>query len=148
MDALFAHVTFWHWWTLALVLIVLEVLTPGTFFLFMGIAAALLGALLAVIPMSWEWQLSLYAVLSIATTVGGRMWLKRRPVGTDRPTLNRRGAQYVGRTFTLDEPIDNGLGKIRVDDTTWKVEGDDCAAGSKVKVVGVDGTILRVEPVN
>ncbi|MCK4710234.1 MAG: NfeD family protein, partial [Gammaproteobacteria bacterium] len=64
---------------------------------------------------------------------------------SDHPTLNRRGEQYVGRTFTLDEPIVNGMGKIRVDDSTWKISGNDCDSGSKVKVTGIEGTIFKVE---
>ena len=69
----------------------------------------------------------------------------RHPTETDQPRLNRRGEQYIGRTFTLDEPIVNGLGKIRVDDSTWKIEGGDCAAGTRITVVGVDGVVLKVE---
>jgi membrane protein implicated in regulation of membrane protease activity len=55
-----------------------------------------------------------------------------------------RGQRYVGRVFTLDEPIVNGRGKIRVDDTTWNIEGADLAAGVSVEVTSVDGTILKV----
>ena len=74
-----------------------------------------------------------------------RSYFRKHPVTTDQPALNRRGEQYVGRTFTLEEPIVNGNGKIKVDDTTWKIIGADCLSGSKVKVVGVDGVILKVE---
>jgi membrane protein implicated in regulation of membrane protease activity len=59
--------------------------------------------------------------------------------------LNRRAEQYVGRVFTLSEPIVNGTGKIRVDDSSWKVSGADCDANTKVKVISVDGTVLKVE---
>ncbi|MCG8379509.1 MAG: NfeD family protein, partial [Proteobacteria bacterium] len=58
---------------------------------------------------------------------------------------NRRGEQYVGRIFTLEEPIVNGVGKVKVDDSTWKVMGVDMPAGTKVRVLSVDGTILNVE---
>ncbi|MEW6646664.1 MAG: NfeD family protein [Pseudomonadota bacterium] len=136
----------WHWWILAVLFVVLEVFTPGTFFLFMGISAAVIGGVVLIVPgMGWEYQVLGFAVLAVVATVLGRSYLKRRPIHTDRPTLNRRGAQYVGRTFSLDEPIVNGLGKIRVDDSTWKISGSDCAAGSRVKVTGVDGTVLQVE---
>lgn len=67
------------------------------------------------------------------------------PVESDQPNLNRRGQQYIGRTFTLSEPIVNGLGKITVDDSTWKIHGKDCAEGTRVTVTGVDGVILKVE---
>ncbi len=42
-------------------------------------------------------------------------------------------------------PSVNGVGKLRVDDTTWKVAGNDVPAGSRVRVTGVEGTILQVE---
>ena len=73
-------------------------------------------------------------------------WLKRHPTETDQPRLNRRGEQYLGRVFTLEHPVVNGLGKIRVDDSTWKISGPDCSEGTQVRVVGVDGVVLRVEP--
>ncbi len=145
MDALFGHLNYWDWWILAVILLVLELLTPATFFMFMGVAAAIVGLLLWLIPMSWEWQVLIYAALSVAVTVTGRVYVKRRPIATDRPTLNRRGAQYVGRSFILTEPMVNGSGKIHVDDSTWKVSGPDCAAGGRVRVIGVDGTVLQVE---
>ncbi|HHC71494.1 MAG TPA: NfeD family protein [Thiotrichales bacterium] len=135
----------WSWWTLALILLVLEIFAPGTFFLWMGVAAAVVGGLLLADPqLSLEYQLFWWALLSVASIVAWRAWARRHPRQTDHPTLNRRGDQYVGRTFTLETPIENGVGKIRVDDTHWRVEGPDLPAGEKVTVVGVDGTTLRV----
>jgi membrane protein implicated in regulation of membrane protease activity len=140
------QVEFWHWWVAAVVLLILEVFAPGAFFLWLAIAAGVLGLVVMAMPaMAWDMQLLLFAVLSVAAVVLGRVWLKRHPIGTDRPMLNRRGEQYVGRVFTLDDAVVNGFGKIRVDDTTWKIRGDDCAAGARVRVVGVDGTTLLVE---
>ena len=63
---------------------------------------------------------------------------------SEQPLLNRRAEQYVGRVFTLQEPIVNGRGRLRVDDTVWRVEGEDCPAGTAVEVTGVDATLLRV----
>jgi hypothetical protein len=146
MMGLLDQVEFWHWWVLGVVLLILEVFAPGAFFLWLAIAAGVLGLLVMAMPsMAWDMQLLVFAVLSVAAVVLGRLWLRRHPIVTDRPTLNRRGDQYVGRVFTLDEPVINGFGKIRVDDTTWKIRGDDCAAGARVRVVGVDGTTLVVD---
>jgi len=137
---------FWHWFIMALVLIVLEMFLPGASFLWIGIAAALTGGLLWLMPnLEWTTQVLVFAVLSVLSVLAWRSWAKKHPVHTDQPALNRRGEHYLNRVFTLDEAMVNGVGKIRVDDSTWKVEGPDCAAGSKVKVVGVDGVILRVE---
>ncbi len=146
MEALFSHIDHWHWWILAVALLVLEAFAPGTFFMWMGISAGVVGLLVLIAPgMGWEYQVFAFAVLSVASIVAWRLYFRKHPVQTDQPTLNRRGEQYVGRTFTLVEPIENGSGKIRVDDTTWKIRGDDCDTGSKVKVTGVDGVILKVE---
>lgn len=137
---------FWHWLIFGVALIFLEMLAPGVVFLWLGIAAAVTGGLLYLVPgMGWENQFLIFSVLSVVSVAVGRMWMRRHPTATDRPLLNRRGEQYVGRTFTLPEAIDNGVGKLKVDDTTWKVSGPDLPAGTKVKVVGVDGVVLLIE---
>lgn len=142
------HLDYWHWWILGVVLLVLEVFAPGAFFLWIGVAAGVVGVALFFFPhLGWEDQLLIFGVLSVVSIVVWRMYLHHHPTATDRPTLNRRGEQYVGRTFTLEEAMLNGVGKLRVDDSTWKIEGEDCSAGEKVKVVGVDGTVLKVERV-
>ena len=138
---------FWHWWMLGLALLVLEIFAPGAFFMWMGISAFVVGAALWMFPdMAWQWQAFVFAVLSVVAIAGWRWWNRKHPEITDQPTLNRRGAQYVGRVFTLVEPISNGVGKIRVDDTLWRVFGADRKAGTQVLVTGVEGTVLRVEP--
>lgn len=146
MEQLFEHINHWSWWILAVLLLVLEAFAPGTFFMWMGFSAVVVGMLVLVSPdMVWEYQVLTFAVLSVISIVVWRSYFRKHPVTTDQPALNRRGEQYVGRIFTLEESIVNGSGKIKVDDTTWKIIGDDCGAGSKVRVVGVEGVILKVE---
>jgi len=141
------NAVYWHWWVLGVVLIILEAFSPGVYFIWMGVAAGVVGLVALLVPsLGWEFQLLIFALVSVASVFLVRLFLQRRPIATDQPKLNRRGEQYIGRTFTLDTPIVNGLGKIRVDDSTWKIEGEDCSAGSKVVVIGVDGVVLRVEP--
>ncbi|PLY14400.1 MAG: hypothetical protein C0631_11080 [Sedimenticola sp.] len=138
--------SYWHWWVLGLILIILEVFSPGAFFLWLGVSAGVVGFVLLLIPsMGWEYQLLLFAVFSVVSIALWYLVLKRHPTKTDQPRLNRRGEQYVDRVFTLESPIVNGLGKIRVDDTTWKITGMDCPAATKVRVVGVDGVVLKIE---
>lgn len=140
------HLDFWHWFILAAILIILEMFAPGAFLLWIGIAAGVVGAVLYFVPaMTWEYQVILFSLASVGSIVAWRSYRNAHPVVTDEPTLNRRGAQYIGRVFTLDAPIVNGVGKIRVDDSTWKIEGTDCPAGTKIKVVGIENTVLRVE---
>ena len=138
--------TYWHWWVLGVLFVILEVFSPAAFFLWMGIAAGIVGLLLLAVPaLAWEYQLLIFSALSVASIALWRGWLKRHPTETDQPRLNRRGEQYLGRVFTLEHPVVNGLGKIRVDDSTWKISGPDCEAGTRIRVVGVDGVVLRVE---
>ncbi|MCP5230807.1 MAG: NfeD family protein [Zoogloeaceae bacterium] len=137
---------YWHWWILGVALVILEAFAPGAFFVWMGAAAIVVGFLLWLIPaMGWEIQFLIFALLSVSAIVGWRMWFKRHPEETDQPSLNRRGEQYIGRSFTLETAIENGVGRIRVGDSQWRVIGDDLPVGSTVTVVGVDGASLKVE---
>lgn len=141
-------VLYWHWWILAAVFVTLEMLVPGAFMLWLGLAAGLIGSLLVAAPeMRIEYQLLLFAVLSVVSILAWRTYERRHPTQSDRPALNRRGDQYLVRVFKLDQPIVNGQGKAIVDDSTWLVTGPDLPAGTAVRCVGVDGTVLRVEKV-
>ncbi|MCU7924530.1 MAG: NfeD family protein [Candidatus Thiodiazotropha sp. (ex Dulcina madagascariensis)] len=136
---------YWHWFILAVLLMILEVFSPGAFLLWMGLAAGVVGLLLLFLPdLGWQMQFLAFALFSVGIIVAVRAFLKRRPIETDQPYLNRRGEQYLNRIFTLKEPIINGEGKIHVDDSTWKIHGEDCPAGSQVKVTGVQGVVLLV----
>lgn len=139
----------WHWWIVAVVLIILEVISPAFFFLWLGIAAGLVGGLVLLFPaLGWKTQWLFFSGFSVVSLGVWHFMLKHRPTTTDRPTLNRRGTHYVGRIFALSDPIENGMGRIRVDDSTWKVSGPNAPLGSKVRVIGVDGTLLFVELVS
>ncbi len=144
----FGPIECWYWWVAALAFLAIEVFMPGTFFLWMGVASGVVGVTLLIDPgLSLDNQLLIFAVLSVAAVVGWRVYLRKNPPQSDEPTLNRRGAQYIGRTFALSEAIDNGVGKIQVDDTTWKVKGPDLPEAAKVRVTAAEGTLLVVEPV-
>jgi membrane protein implicated in regulation of membrane protease activity len=139
-------IVFWHWWVLAVVLVILEAFVPGTFFLWMGVSAAVVGlALLAVPGMGWEYQVFLFAAFAVVSIALWLIRLKKHPTKSEISNLNRRADQCIGRTTIVEQPIVNGMGTINVDDTIWRVLGPDCEAGTKVKIVGAEGTDLRVE---
>jgi membrane protein implicated in regulation of membrane protease activity len=138
---------FWHWWILAAIFAGIEILAPGVFFIWLGAAAALTGVIAFVIPsLGWELEALIFAVLAVVTVVYWRNRIKKG-AGADDPaaTLNRRGDQMIGRTAVLSEPIQNGRGKAKIDDTVWRVEGIDLPAGTPIRVTAVDGAILKVE---
>ena len=140
-------IEFWHWLSLAGVLIVVEILAPGIFFLWLGIAAALVGAVSWVWPdIHWQVQVLLFAAASVLAVVLSRRFVRSHPIETDRPNLNRRGEEYVGRTFTLDQAIVDGIGRLKVGDTVWRAAGPELPAGTRVRVIATDGATLRVEP--
>jgi inner membrane protein len=138
---------FWHWWALAAVLLAIETFIPGAVFLWMGISAAVVGALIYFMPaLGWEVQLLIFAPLSVITFLLWRSYHRHHPTVSEQPLLNQRARHYVGRIFTLEQPIVNGEGKIRVDDSLWKIRGADCPSGTRVEVTDVDGVVLKIRP--
>ena len=143
---LLSSINFWHWLIVAVILLSVEMMIGAYYFLWMGIAAAIVGGIMYFMPsLPWLAQVIVFTVLSLSSFILFKKYQKRNPVISDQPALNKRGQQYVGRVFTLNEPIVNGIGKVKVDDTTWKVSGEDMEAGAKVRVVAIDGTVFKVE---
>ncbi|OOG66437.1 hypothetical protein B0E46_01130 [Rhodanobacter sp. B04] len=137
------------WWILALLLIAGELLVPGYFMLWIGLAAAAMGALLWLMPtLGLLAQAVLFAVLAFASCMAYarllRPRLERSEPGSER--LNRRAEQMIGQRYELVEPIVNGRGKAGVGDGQWLVSGPDLPLGSTVEVVAVEGTTLKVRP--
>jgi membrane protein implicated in regulation of membrane protease activity len=134
------------WWLLALVLIAAEMIAPGYFMLWIGIAAGVMGIVTFFAPaMSALVQAVVFALLAVASCAV--YWRFVRPLAEhrdDQPLLNRRGQRMVGRRVVVVEPIVNGRGKVKVGDGAWLAEGPDVAAGTEVEVVAVDGTTLKV----
>jgi membrane protein implicated in regulation of membrane protease activity len=136
----------WAWIILGVVLIGIELVAPGAFFLWLGLAAIATGLLDAVLDLSWQASGLLFALLCVAAVILGRTIT--RPKMQDEPQaemLNRRGQALVGRVFTLETPIKDGEGRIRVDDSSWRVTGADRFAGAKVRVVRIEGSTLVVD---
>jgi len=141
----FAGLGPWNWFILAVILFALETVIPGVHFLWFGVAAVLIGLLALATDLAWQWQLIAFAVIAVATVFLVRRYARPDATLSDLPDLNVRGAQYIGRTVTVEEPIRSGRGKVRVGDTVWQAEGPDSAAGSRVRVTSVNGTVLVVE---
>jgi len=136
----------WHWWVVGFLLIIVEMLAPTGHALWLGVAALVVGSLLWLFPgMNWKLQMLIFAVISIVSVLLYKKLTGNKPQITDSPDLNRRGERYIGRVFTIEEPIVNGVGKIKVDDSTWRVRGADQPAGTTVMVTAVEGSTLQVE---
>lgn len=139
----------WHWWAVAVALIALEVTVPTTYFLWPAAAAVVTGALVWIYPdLDWQLQILIFALLSVLTVYGWHRWQKKQPPKSDAAELNVRANRYLGMRLTLDEPLVNGRGRARVDDSWWQVasiDGGAIDAGKTVEVVSHDGTTLIVK---
>lgn len=135
----------WSWWVLGLLLATLEIVVPGTFFLWFAVAAILTGTLALAVDLSWQVQTLVFVVLAAASAlIGRRVFGRSQPEPESR--LNDRLAGYVGRKATLETAIVDGTGHIRLDDTLWRVAGPPLPAGSQVTIVGQREGRLTVEP--
>ncbi len=141
------HLSFWDWLAFGTVLLILEVFGAGGYLLWIGLAAAAVGLLTYLLPdLPWAWQFFAFALLSLLTAVF--WWRRQRSAAkpSDVPGLNRRGSEFLGRTFVLHEAIVGGRGKIKAGDTLWLVTGPELPAGLEVRVIGQEGVLLKVEP--
>lgn len=135
----------WTWFILAVVLLSMEFVIPGVHFLWFGLAAVVVGVVAMSTVLAWPWQVAIYAVISIVSVFWVRRFVRPASTASDAPALNERGAQYVGRTVTVEDAIQGGRGKVRVGDTVWVASGPDAPAGTHVRVVGAKGIVLEVE---
>ncbi|OYW65485.1 MAG: hypothetical protein B7Z40_12540 [Bosea sp. 12-68-7] len=136
----------WGWVILGLVLIGGEVLAPGIFLLWLGLAALLTGAVIGLVDLGWQAAALVFAGLSLVAVLTGRLLTRRKDEEPDAATgLNDRGRRLIGRVFRLEATMTGGEGRIRIDDSSWRVTGPELLAGSEVRVVRVDGATLVVE---
>jgi membrane protein implicated in regulation of membrane protease activity len=137
----------WSWLVIGLVLIGLEILAPGAFLLWLGLAALLTGLIDGALGLSWQAALIVYCILAVVCVlVARRVARERNEPDTAEGMLNRRAQSLVGRSFVLDEAVEGGHGRLRLDDTSWRVTGPDLPRGSRIRVVAVEGTTLVIEP--
>lgn len=139
----------WSWWVLGVILLILEIVVPGVFLFWIGLAGVATGLLSLMLWGSaiWAWQVQVvtFVVLAFVAVLIGRTVLKRGETDSDEPHLNQRAESLVGRVVTVTEAIENGRGRVKVGDTTWSVSGPDAPAGAKVRIVSAVGNELRVD---
>jgi membrane protein implicated in regulation of membrane protease activity len=149
LERLITELGSWSWIVLGLLLMILEVVAPGIFFLWFGIAALIVGVLAILLgstaSFNWEVQIILFLLLSIASVLIGRRLVGATDVESDEPLLNRRAEQLIGQVVTLEEATINGRGRARIGDSLWRVTGPDMPAGTSVKITGIDQGTLTVE---
>jgi inner membrane protein len=145
MAEMFVTLGTWNWLIFGFVLMALELLAPGVFLFWLGLAALLVGLLSFAIDPAWQTQLLMFAVFAVAAVPAWRYFARSASShSVSNPFLNKRTEAMIGREFTLEKPIVDGAGTVRIDDTVWRVAGPDTPAGSRVRIVQADGASLTV----
>src|ERR1700730_9463107 len=145
MAEMFSTLGTWNWLVFGIILMALELVAPGVFLFWLGLAALLVGLLSFVVHPFWQSQILMFAAFAAAAVpLWRRVARSNTAVSKTNPFLNKRSDALVGRVFTLEKPIIDGSGTVRIDDTIWRVAGPDAPAGSRVKVVHADGASLTV----
>ena len=145
MTEMFSTLGTWNWLIFGFILMALELLAPGVFMFWLGLAALVVGLVSFAFSPSWQTQLLMFAVFAAAAVpVWRRLARSDTSVSASNPFLNKRADALVGRVFTLEKPIIDGWGTVRIGDTIWRVAGPDAPAGSRVKIVQADGANLTV----
>jgi inner membrane protein len=138
LDSISTH---WFWLSLGAA----EMLAPGFFLMWLGLAALIVGVLDYFVPITIAYQVALFAILSVLTVTIAKKYFIGTNIESDDPKLNDRGARLMGEIVTVSEAISGGRGRVRVGDSDWNVRGPDAAVGERVRVTGSDGAVLMVE---
>lgn len=135
----------WAWLVAGLVLLALELVVPGGFLLWMGVAGIVTGLITLLAAVGWPLQWLIFGLLSLVSITIWVRWNKQRPATTDRPYLNRRADHFIGHAAVLEQAIVEGYGRVVLGDTVWRVAGPDLPVGHRVRIVGSEGAVLKVE---
>ena len=134
------------WLILTGIFLLAEVLPVSFCFLCWGQAAAALVVITLAVPtLDWRWQSAIFAVLSLVAILLWRQVARRWQANKNDTAalLNHRGAQYIGRQFTLDTPVENGYGKLKIGDSLWTIQGDNLPAGTDIVITAVEDNRLH-----
>jgi len=137
----------WLWMIGGVVLLIAEIIAPGFFLVFIGAAALLTGAFTLLFGLGVPLQLALFALYALLAVMVGRRFYANRTADSADPLLNDRVGRLVGKVVTVVSDVDEHNGRVRVGDSEWSARGAPAAAGERVRITGVDGNCLNVEPV-
>jgi membrane protein implicated in regulation of membrane protease activity len=135
----------WLWLIGGVLLLILEVIAPGFFLLFIGAAAIATGLFTVLFDLGTASQLALFALYAVIAVMLGRRFYANRNADSVDPLLNDRAGRLIGRVVTVVEAVDDHDGRVRVGDSDWSARGGPAAAGERVRITGVDGNCLKVE---
>ncbi|GGF46024.1 membrane protein [Youhaiella tibetensis] len=135
----------WAWVVGGVILLALELALPGGVFVWLGSAAVVTGLVSLVYPLDWAFEFAFFAVLALLAIFVWLRFFRHRIKPTDNPFLNQRASRFIGQELVLDEAITAGFGRVSLGDSVWRISGPDLPAGARIRIVGAEGAVLKVE---
>ena len=142
----------WIWMYVGAGMMLAEILTPGFVMFFFGLSAATVGALVLLLPEtfnpSFMWQLALFSLFSLVYLVTLRRYVKKIFIGDNGKSraLADEFAGRLGEVVTAISP--NVPGRVIVGDAEWDATAAVAlAAGTRVRVIARRNLTLEVEAV-
>lgn len=136
----------WGWLSVAAVAAGLEILLPGAYLIWLAFAALGTALTVLVLNLTLDGQLGAFAIWILLSLLAARRFRADRTGPSDDPLLNRPGARLAGAVATVTQAIVDGRGRVKLGDNEWLAHGPDAPVGARVRVVGADGAVLKVEP--
>src|SRR6185369_2849304 len=135
----------WLWLIGGVLLLILEVIAPGFFLVFLGAAAIATGLFTVLFNLGTAAELALFALYAVIAVLVGRRFYANRTADSTDPLLNDRAGRLVGKVVTVVATVDDQNGRVRVGDSEWSARGGPAAVGERVRITGVEGNCLTVE---
>jgi len=136
----------WLWAIAGLLLLIAEVIAPGFFLIFVGVAAIATGAFTLLFDLSLAPQLVLFVVYTAVAVLLGKRWYGEPGNQDEGVRINDPSNRMIGRTVTVVSAVDDHGGRVQVDDGEWNARGGPAEPGERVRVTSVEGNCLKVEP--
>jgi membrane protein implicated in regulation of membrane protease activity len=135
----------WLWMIGGVVLLIAEIIVPGVFLIWIGIAAIVTGVFAQLFGIGVAGQLGLFALYAVLAVMVGRRVYGVQGIDSSDPHLNDRAARLIGKRVLVVSAVDEDEGRVRVGDSEWSARGGPAKAGERVRITGVDGNRLIVE---
>ena len=137
----------WIWAIAGILLLIAEVVAPGFFLVFVGVAAIATGAFTLLFGLGTPLQLILFIVYSALAVMIGKRWYGEPHDGDQRHAINEPAKRLIGKTLVVVSQVDDHSGRVRVGDGEWNARGGPAGVGDRVTVTAIEGNCLIVEPV-
>lgn len=142
-------IAWWYWVVLGVVLVLLELAIPAFFVIWFGLGALIVGLTLAFAPaMPLPGQLMLWLLASVAFVV---IWTKIFKARVHRTRVGLSEGQFAGEIGLATRPImPFQKGQVRfqkpiLGSDVWEaISNEEIAVGVRIRVLDVEGNILRV----